>query len=214
MLTKIRNTVLVLIIFFGLIFLYLSFKRIQLIQTDVMVDSFAWSAKEGDTVSLGYPIEKSDIKDIFITVDCFSTDYGGRTFAMENIKSGEMSFAREFKCKDELVIYKGHELFPGDSFEDTITYKSKRNIFTIVHNRLKIKNEGFVKGAIVGFEGKRISFDKPVILLTGRSYDSFSMNKLVVFVYYTVLFLFVCSGLTLWYLQKQIKKKKTKLSAL
>lgn len=213
MIKKLKDLVLILILLISPLVIYLSWKKIQL-NNYVLSSSYFFASKQGDTLIMNYPFDKKELKDLLFSVDDFSEGHG---FCMFSIKDGEQAFGREFKIKDSIVIYKGHQLFPGVSFEDTITYNSKQNIFERVSNRFKFKNEGYVKSALLNesFESKseRIDFDKPVILATGESYDHISENKTVITVYYVLIFLLVTLGLLFAYLSYLLKTKYVDESA-
>jgi len=219
MIKKLKDLVLILILLISPMVIYLSWKKIQL-NNYILSSSFFYASKHGDTLIINYPFDKNELKDLLFSVNHFS---GGHGFSMFSIKDGEQAFGRKFKKKDSIIIYKGHQLFPGDSFEDTITYNSKQNLFEIVSNRFKFKNEGFVRSAILYEDGiiyvdsvskiERLDFAKPIILAEGESYDYISENKIVVTVYYVLIFLLVTLGLLYAYLSYLLKTKFVDASA-
>lgn len=213
MVKKLKALVLILILLICPLVIYLSWKKIQL-NNYVLSSSYFFASKQGDTLIMNLPFDKNELKDLLFSVNHFSDGSG---FSMFSIKDGDHAFGREFNIKDSIIVYKDHQFFPGDSFEDTITYNSKRNLFERVSNRFKFKNEGYVKSAILNkdFESKGISidFDKPIILAEGESYDYISENKTVVTIHYVLIFLLVTLGLLFAYLSYLLKTKFVDVSA-
>jgi hypothetical protein len=209
MMRKLKVVVLILIILVGMVTIYLAIKNFQLRPNSMMIDSFAFSSAEGDTLRLNYPLDEVEIKDILFLIHCYSTEYGGESFSITSVRSGELAFGRMFEIQDSSLIYKNHRIRIGETLENTLTYNSKQNIFKRVTNRLVIKNKGFIKAALMDFPGEqRILFKKPILLVTGNSYDSFIIKSKLMVIYKKLPYVLIVLGIMYWLLIYLTKREK------
>ncbi len=203
MIRKLRRISLILIAFSAVLTCYLAIIKPKEITRSIMIDSFNFSSKEHDTLLINYQIPDEEFKDLLLTAHCYSNEYGGEEFLIQGIEIGKTVLNRKFEIKDSTLIFGIQKIKVGDTFEDVQQYKSLRNIFRIEKNKLSIKNEGFIKIIkILGSPDQQsiIPLKKPILLITGNSYDSYYINKSILDFYRTLPYILIFLGVVFWLL--------------
>lgn len=178
-----------------------------------MIDSFGFSSKHNDTLFINSQISDEEFKDILFTVHCFSKEYGGDGFLIKGINNGESIFDRIFQVKDSIIFLGKHKIDPGATYEDILRNKPLNNIFKVETNKLIIKNEGFIKVILMSnfsSEEQTILLKNPALLVSGKSYDSYYINKSLMAFYRTLPYILIILGFTFYLLSLilHIKNKK------
>ena len=204
MIKKFRTVIVILICFTSILTCYLAIIKPPEIKDIAMVDSFEFASKDHDTLSLSHPIPDIGIKDMVFSILCESDEYGGMLTSISSIGNGESFFDRKFEVVDSTLIYGGKKIRVGETFEDILQYKPYRNIFKIERNKLSIKNEGFIKATktyiSIPDSQQTILLKKPVLFISGKSYDSTIINRSTMTFYRTLPYILVFLGLTFFVL--------------
>jgi hypothetical protein len=211
-----RNITLFLIIFFAILTGYLTLIKPKDKRNSIMIDSFGFSSKKHDTLVTNYPISDEEIKEMLFTVHRYSNEYGGEGFIIGGIDNGESIFHRKFELKDSTLVIGNRKIYVGDTYDDIVQYKPLKNIFKIETNKLSLKNEGFIRVVTISNfspDQQTIKLKEPVLLITGKSNDSYYIKKSIVTFYKTLPYILIILGLTYYLLTIILKiKNKTKLN--
>ena len=206
-----RKILLFLIILLGILLVYMSIIRPRN-SKNIIFDSFGFASLENDTVIINYPLPEKEIKDILFLILTFSSEFGGEGFSISSIENGGSAFGRKFEIKDSFLIYSNHKIAIGESFEDTQQIRSLKNIFKTEKNKLEIKNEGLIKAAkitnLFADQLTILSFSKPLLLITGNSHSSYSLNPRIMTLYKSLPYVLIFLGFIFWLLGYVIKQKQ------